>query len=386
MYRPLLAMVTLTAMLSHCGCSSRSPAEPAETSAASAVESALDGSSPGSPTDTGAETVTQTVERFDSAEDCFNAMQRILSESATGKTKKVPSLQGVNAALSIGDLGREDFPEDENLLRAVTSLRYQFLPLWTGPEKIAHQRELGELARLLLDRNRDKPDLGDLGNMPAILLLEAAKGLVETGDPTAAWGSVLEARSAGLEARLVLLEEKFASLVQNETNLEQVRQWLLEDSRQLLQDQRPFPFDFRLRSLSDENTEVSLEDSRGKITVVDVWETTCLPCRHTIPELVTMQERFADDVAFVGINFEKSPGELLPYEEAKKLVDAYQQTQPMNYPCLFGTTEVAELLPGVGTVYPTLVFIGRTGEVRLLLQGYHPAELIESVILNLLQE
>ena len=45
-----------------------------------------------------------------------------------------------------------------------------------------------------------------------------------------------------------------------------------------------------------------LADSRGKVTVLNVWWTGCAPCRKEMPMLQAAYEELGDEVSFVGIN------------------------------------------------------------------------------------
>lgn len=41
---------------------------------------------------------------------------------------------------------------------------------------------------------------------------------------------------------------------------------------------------------------------RGKIVVVDVWSTACLPCLREFPHLVELQQTAGDDIVCIGLN------------------------------------------------------------------------------------
>jgi thiol-disulfide isomerase/thioredoxin len=56
-----------------------------------------------------------------------------------------------------------------------------------------------------------------------------------------------------------------------------------------------------------EGEPISLEEFRGKVTVVNVWWSGCGPCRHEAPWLTSAAEEFAgQDVQFLGVNIRDS--------------------------------------------------------------------------------
>ena len=50
--------------------------------------------------------------------------------------------------------------------------------------------------------------------------------------------------------------------------------------------------DFTLKDLSD--NQVSLQDHRGKVVLVDFWATWCPACQYSIPDLIRMQNEYED--------------------------------------------------------------------------------------------
>ena len=46
-------------------------------------------------------------------------------------------------------------------------------------------------------------------------------------------------------------------------------------------------------------------DAQNKVTVVEFWATWCGPCRVSIPHLTELQEKYKDDVVFIGVSSEE---------------------------------------------------------------------------------
>lgn len=73
---------------------------------------------------------------------------------------------------------------------------------------------------------------------------------------------------------------------------------------------------------------------KGKVVVVDVWSTSCLPCMKEYPNLVSLSQRFPNDVACISFNVDylglpKKPAET--YVEAAKKFLEEQKSHLINF-------------------------------------------------------
>ncbi len=107
---------------------------------------------------------------------------------------------------------------------------------------------------------------------------------------------------------------------------------------------------FRLPSLRDTSTEISLSDFRGRPVVINFWASWCVPCRKEMPALQAAYRKMKGRIAFVGIDHQDTRDDGLTF---------VRQTG-VHYPIAFdsdGTTARAYGLFGV----PTTVFIDAKG-------------------------
>lgn len=96
--------------------------------------------------------------------------------------------------------------------------------------------------------------------------------------------------------------------------------WKMFDSAQTLSKESPAP-DFTL-ALFD-GGELSLSELRGKVVVVNIWASWCIPCRDEAPFLERAWRRFRDrDVVFIGI----------AYLDTDKEAQAFMQEFDITYP------------------------------------------------------
>jgi len=104
--------------------------------------------------------------------------------------------------------------------------------------------------------------------------------------------------------------------------------------------------------LTLEGEAVKLSDFQGKIIILDFWATWCPPCRKGIPDLVSMQNDFNNNVQVIGISFDLSSTQ----DELESFIENYG----INYPVLLGTIDVAVAYGNIQAI-PTTFLIDRDG-------------------------
>lgn len=114
---------------------------------------------------------------------------------------------------------------------------------------------------------------------------------------------------------------------------------------------------FMLRDIS--GREVSLDQYKGKIVILDFWQTTCPPCRESMPMLDKIQEDYAGKLSILAINL----------GEPKNLVRDFILRQNLTSRVLLDEDW------SVGTQYgavaiPTQVLIDQEGVIRYGWTGY----------------
>ena len=147
-----------------------------------------------------------------------------------------------------------------------------------------------------------------------------------------------------------------------------------------LANSKPFPFRFELPNI--DGKKVSLADFRGKVTVVDVWGTWCPPCRLEIPHLIKLYDRYhGQGLEIVGINYEREDDDA----KAKAHIRDFAHEHRLPYQCVLGDEKTQKAIPDFQG-FPTTLFIGRDGAVRLKLVGYHSLIDLDAVVSQLLNE
>lgn len=109
---------------------------------------------------------------------------------------------------------------------------------------------------------------------------------------------------------------------------------------------------FRLRDTAGKRHQ--LTHYRGKLLLLNFWATWCGPCREEMPVLSRAAREWASkDVVILGVAMDA---------EGWKKVTPFLQQNPVDYPILLGTPQVARDY-GVGRVYPATVVIGPDGVI-----------------------
>ena len=295
------------------------------------------------------------------------------------------SPEGLDKAIAVSAESLERFPEDENLIRTRAVLLFQSLQAEREPQKLIDRRlELGQISRSLVERNKD--NLEALGNLPGILLYEESKAYIAKGEIDQAWSSIQEAYTKGFDQPNVLyMDETFEPVTSNETYAEEIKGWIKKSIAAQMDSFESFPFAFSLKSFNTEDdTEVTLAQFKGKPVIVDFWGTWCPPCRAALPHLVDIHNEHKGELVVLGVNFEEQRG-ASTYEEAKEIFDEFVAKEPLPYTCLYGTRNLLESVPGFQG-FPTMVFVDKAGDVRLSLTGYNPSAVLEAVAEVLLNE
>jgi peroxiredoxin len=120
------------------------------------------------------------------------------------------------------------------------------------------------------------------------------------------------------------------------------------------------PFD--LASQAGKN--VSLDQYKGQVVMLNFWASWCGPCRQEMPLLEGIYKKYNKlGFTMLGVNVEP---------DSNAAIDWLKQT-PVSFPILFDKDSKVSKLYDV-TGMPSTVIIDRTGKVRMLHHGYKPGD------------
>ncbi len=130
---------------------------------------------------------------------------------------------------------------------------------------------------------------------------------------------------------------------------------------------------FALNGLDGQS--VSLDDLRGKPTIINFWATWCPPCRQELPVLENTFENYREQINFVAVNLRESPGTVQPF--ANKM--------GLTFPIVLDTDSAVSQLYQVRGI-PTTLFLDTRGVVVNRHVGPLDKQTIEGYLLPLLTE
>jgi thiol-disulfide isomerase/thioredoxin len=116
---------------------------------------------------------------------------------------------------------------------------------------------------------------------------------------------------------------------------------------------------FKLPDLS--GAQVSLDQFKGKIVMLDLWATWCGPCRMTMPIVENLQKEFADTMVVLTINL----------QDPRDVVRDYIRAQGIHSRVLLDENGTVGTMYGAESI-PMQILIDKQGIIRFVMAGYSP--------------
>ncbi len=102
-------------------------------------------------------------------------------------------------------------------------------------------------------------------------------------------------------------------------------------------------------------TEISLEEHRGKVVMINFWATWCPPCRQEMPGIQNQFEKHDGDLVVLAID----------NDEPLSQVRDFQQELDLTFDILMDPSARVNLLYQVRS-YPTSMFIDENGIIKIV--------------------
>ena len=122
---------------------------------------------------------------------------------------------------------------------------------------------------------------------------------------------------------------------------------------------------------------VSLADYKGKVLLLNFWDTWCPPCRAEIPDFIDLYREYNSK----GFEILGVAGGRAGINAVKEFVDQYG----INYPVALANQQIFNGYGGITSI-PTTFIIDKDGNINQKIVGLRPRNYFEAVINELLQD
>jgi peroxiredoxin len=118
--------------------------------------------------------------------------------------------------------------------------------------------------------------------------------------------------------------------------------------------------DFVLKDIN--GNDIKLSQYRGKMVVLEFWATWCPPCKATIPELVSVQSKYAGKgLVVLGVSIDEG-------DDLQPKLSAFSKRYKINYPILLATEKVSQDYNVMSI--PSTFLIGKDQRIISVYRGY----------------
>jgi thiol-disulfide isomerase/thioredoxin len=131
------------------------------------------------------------------------------------------------------------------------------------------------------------------------------------------------------------------------------------ESERMVQIGRAAP-SFKLPDLSGQ--EVTLDQFKGRVVMLDFWATWCGPCRMTMPLMESLQKEYADKLVLLAVNLQESRDEVRNYVRAQNLHSRVLLDEEGTVGTAYGADSI-----------PMQILIDKQGIVRHIQAGFGPS-------------
>ena len=110
---------------------------------------------------------------------------------------------------------------------------------------------------------------------------------------------------------------------------------------------------------------VTLIASRpGKVVVVDIWSTSCLPCMQEFPELVKLHKKYPKDVVCVSFNIDYVGIKSKPPAYYRARAEKFLQKREASFPNFLSSVDSIEIFDELDlNSIPAVLVFGKDGKL-----------------------
>ncbi|MFK7736379.1 MAG: TlpA disulfide reductase family protein, partial [Pirellulaceae bacterium] len=107
-----------------------------------------------------------------------------------------------------------------------------------------------------------------------------------------------------------------------------------------------------------------MKKENGKIIVLDVWSTSCIPCMKEFPELVALSQKFEDQVQCVALNVDYIGLKKKPAESYAPQVEKFLKSKKATFPNFLSSMPDEDIREKLGIFsIPAVLIYGTDGKL-----------------------
>src|SRR5579863_6158360 len=137
-----------------------------------------------------------------------------------------------------------------------------------------------------------------------------------------------------------------------------------------------------LKDLNDK--DVTLQQYKGEVVLVNFWATWCEPCQVEIPWMIEFQQKYSPrGFTILGVSMDDDGKKAIQPFLDKERFDVNGQQEKMSYPILLGNDAIADKFGGILGL-PTSMLFNRDGKKVRTIVGLVNHDYISKAIQDLL--
>ena len=137
-----------------------------------------------------------------------------------------------------------------------------------------------------------------------------------------------------------------------------------------------------LKDLNDK--DVTLQQYKGEVVLVNFWATWCAPCKVEIPWMIEFQQKYSPrGFTILGVSMDEDGKKAIQPFLDKERFDVNGQQEAMSYPILLGNDAIADKFGGILGL-PTSMLFNRDGKKVRTIVGLVNHDDISKAIQDLL--
>ena len=125
--------------------------------------------------------------------------------------------------------------------------------------------------------------------------------------------------------------------------------------------------DVTVRTL--DGSDVSLGELSGQPLVVNLWFSSCVPCKKELPDFAQVHRDIGDEVRFVGLNLQDRPDR----------AERFAREAGVGYEILLDPDQQTSVALDIA-IFPTTLFVDGSGRIVELHQGALTADELRALI------